>query len=525
MSSVSQYKVLITTSGIGSRLGNLTQFTNKCLIRVGEKPAISHIIDLYPSDIPIIVTLGYFGEHVRQFLEIAYPERSIEFVDVPNYNGPGSSLAHSMLAAKSNLQSPFIFHASDSLLLETQIAEPDCNWIGGAHQRDASNYATFDVAADRVTKFHPKGMVDFDLVHIGVVGIKDFKIFWETLRRCILEFPFDSSLNDVIVLKNMLHEIKIEYRVFENWLDIGNSFSLGNARAILDKGSSILEKESESVMFVNDKVIKFFADSNQCQARVKRELDLRGFVPIIDKATKNFFSYSYIRGDTLSNSKNPSDITQLLDFTHEFFWKIDTTGVNSSFKERAHAFYAEKTISRTSDYVKTRGFPDSHYKINGIQVPPLHEYLPEAFSYLQKDLRPSRFHGDFILDNIIKHDSSFTFIDWRQDFGGSLSLGDIYYDFAKLNHSFVVNHEIVNKGLFEVNRKSDEVTVGILRKDNLVEMQLLFNNWILSHGYDLKKISILTSVIWLNMSPIHHHPFNDFLFEFGKLQLWRALHV
>ena len=43
-----EYKVLITTSGIGSRLGNLTNFTNKSLVRIGEKPAISHVIEHYP---------------------------------------------------------------------------------------------------------------------------------------------------------------------------------------------------------------------------------------------------------------------------------------------------------------------------------------------------------------------------------------------------------------------------------------------------------------------------------------------
>ena len=40
-----EYKVLITTSGIGSRLGKLTDFTNKSLVRIGDKPAISHIIE------------------------------------------------------------------------------------------------------------------------------------------------------------------------------------------------------------------------------------------------------------------------------------------------------------------------------------------------------------------------------------------------------------------------------------------------------------------------------------------------
>ena len=45
---VSKTTVLITTSGTGNRLGNLTKFTNKSLVRVGEKPSISYIIESYP---------------------------------------------------------------------------------------------------------------------------------------------------------------------------------------------------------------------------------------------------------------------------------------------------------------------------------------------------------------------------------------------------------------------------------------------------------------------------------------------
>ena len=43
-------RVLITTSGTGSRLENLTKNTNKSLLQVGDKYAICHIIDNYPDD-------------------------------------------------------------------------------------------------------------------------------------------------------------------------------------------------------------------------------------------------------------------------------------------------------------------------------------------------------------------------------------------------------------------------------------------------------------------------------------------
>ena len=95
------YKVLITTSGIGSRLGKITDFTNKSLVRIGKKPSISYIIEAYPEETNFVITLGYYGNHVKDFLTLVYPDKNIEYVMVDNYSGEGSSLVYSILQAKS----------------------------------------------------------------------------------------------------------------------------------------------------------------------------------------------------------------------------------------------------------------------------------------------------------------------------------------------------------------------------------------------------------------------------------------
>ena len=46
-------QVIITTSGVGQRLGDLTKYTSKALIRIGKKPAISYIIESYQEDVEI----------------------------------------------------------------------------------------------------------------------------------------------------------------------------------------------------------------------------------------------------------------------------------------------------------------------------------------------------------------------------------------------------------------------------------------------------------------------------------------
>jgi hypothetical protein len=144
------------------------------------------------------------------------------------------------------------------------------------------------------------------------------------------------------------------------------------------------------------------------------------------------------------------------------------------------------------------------------------------FEALSQGLQ-SRYHGDFILDNILKTQNGYCFIDWRQDFGGLLHAGDRYYDLAKLNHNLTVNHRVINQNLFSLESDGTTVRCEIMRPSALVECQSAFFDFLLEQGYDARKVRILTAIVWLNMAPLHHHPFNLFLYYFGKLHLWRAL--
>ena len=73
------YRVVIPTAGIGSRLGELTKNLNKSLLSINNRPIISYIIDQFPKNSEFVVALGYKGELVKQFLELAYPEKKIFF--------------------------------------------------------------------------------------------------------------------------------------------------------------------------------------------------------------------------------------------------------------------------------------------------------------------------------------------------------------------------------------------------------------------------------------------------------------
>ena len=508
-----RHKVLITTSGIGSRLGDVTSFTNKSLVSIGNKPVISHIIESYPKDTNFVITIGYFGTYVKQFLELAYPDKKIEYVKVDNYSGPGSSLGYSLLQAKEYLQCPFIYHATDTILPGFKVEFSD-NFCVGCHKEDSSQYATLITKNNIINKIKPKGELNFDYPYVGVSGIKDFELFWRELEDIYNKDPNNSNLSDVHVINNMLRDVYFKFIEAEQWFDTGNTTELFKTNSYFKTDLSVLDKKDESVFIFDKFVIKFFTDSVINKNRALRGQQLNGVVPNLLGYTDNFYKYVKAEGNTLARTVNEPLFNSLLQWSLENLWTIDR---EKDIKDICFNFYFNKTKKRVNDYLK--GEPDKEQLINGIKVPPVTELLELIdIDWLCNGLA-STFHGDFILDNIIEKDGKFSLIDWRQDFGGNLDAGDIYYDLAKLNHNLTVNHDIVHNKQF--NHLPQDCF--ILCNSTLIRCKKILKEFILKNNLDYKKVDILTSLIWINMAPLHSYPFRDFLFNFGKLNLYNSL--
>ena len=518
--------MLVTTSGVGSRLGNLTKYTNKCLIVVGSKPVIAHIIDKYPPDTNFVITLGYYGNHVKEFLTLCYPERSFTFIEVNPFDGHGSSLGYSILCARNHLQKPFIYHASDTIILNSEIPQVDTNWVAGFKGTDATNYASFDTQGELIENFHSKGMTEFDFIHIGLIGVHLYKDFWLKLAKLVSDQSRSQELNDVTVISEMMKDdVKFNVKVFTDWIDIGNANSLVLAKKKLGLSLNVLEKPQESVSFLKNSVVKFFSDSRVVADRIKRTAFLESTIPKLKKTGTNFYTYEFHEGELMSDSINPELITTLLNWTKINLWSKTPVNTNNDFESIVEDFYSTKSIFRINTFIESRSIKDEPNLINNMSIPPAKTLVMIALPYLTKNLKIGRFHGDFILDNILTSSTGFKLIDWREDFGGNFEFGDIYYDLAKLNHSLHINHGLVQNGNFFISTDHSEIKCGILRKDVHVEMERNLRKFTDSEGLNWKKIEILTALIWLNMAPLHHHPFDKFLYYYGRYHLQRALDV
>jgi choline kinase len=520
-----KYKVLITTSGVGARLGEITAYTNKALIRVGEKPTLSHIIESYPRNTDFVITLGYFGNHVKDFLELAYPDANFEFVTVEKFKGEGSSLLFSLCQAKDFLQLPFIYHASDTITMDN-IGEPKNNWIAGYRGKDSTSYASLNISGSNVKSIHRKGHMNYDLVHVGLIGVFDYREFWSTAEEVLKNDPLNSSLGDVDVLKKQLSINPFEAKEISTWYDIGSVKSLVTARKkIANDKFHVLDKLAESIYLVDGYFIKYFSDLDIAKSRVKRTSYLNDTTPKIVSAQGHFYKYKYVEGKLFSEIANRGNFLGLLKWAENNLWRKVEIYDPDKFKKDCKRFYYDKTISRINDFHNKNGLLDVPLIINGESIPPLQELIGSVnFDELIVD-GPTSFHGDFILDNILQvSDSDFKLIDWRQDFAGNIECGDKYYDLAKLAHNLVVNHDIIDKNLFEVSvRNTNEVTLNINRIQTLVDCENIYFKYLELNNYDANKVKILRALIWLNMSPLHHRPFDLFLYYFGRYELAKVI--
>ena len=61
-------KLVILAGGYGSRLGNLTNYIPKPMVRVGGKPMLWHIMKIYASYgiNEFVICLGYKGDIIKE---------------------------------------------------------------------------------------------------------------------------------------------------------------------------------------------------------------------------------------------------------------------------------------------------------------------------------------------------------------------------------------------------------------------------------------------------------------------------
>lgn len=514
------YRVCIPCAGTGSRLGELTEFVNKSLVSIANRPTLSHVIEQFPPDVEFVIALGHKGHLIREFLTLAYPNRQFYFSEVSLFEGPGSGLGLSLQTCKQLLQQPFIFISCDTLV-EESIPAPDNNWMGYAEVVNLEAYRTLGLSSGSVSAIAEKGegKAPEHKAYIGLAGIQDYQEFWLAMEQAS---QMAIETGEAHGMRSLLQHC-IQAHQF-TWHDVGNPTALAETRKWYREAyePNILEKANEAIWFVGDTVIKFSGDKNFIANRVKRSAQIQGFVPEVTGSAAHMYRYPKVQGKVLSEVVTLPLFDHLLEHCISFWQTKQLTPFETSaFQATCLQFYRDKTFERVALFYKHFDRKDGNECINGKPMPELETLLNSLdWNWLANGL-PGRFHGDFHFENILwsESDGRFVFLDWRQDFGGNLSTGDIYYDFAKLLHGLIISHELIAGNFYRVNWKPESIDFDFHRKQILVECERYFGSWLESNCYDRRKVWVITALIYLNIAALHHHPYSLLLYSLGKSML------
>lgn len=517
------YKVAILAAGRGTRLGSKTADINKALLPLGFKAILSHIVEKFPVEIELVVALGFKKEEIKNYLGLAHPERRFTFVEVDNYDGPGSGPGYSLLCCEKVLgDSPFIITTVDTLVKEN-VPPPTEDWLGIALVASTEKFNSVRLKNGLAVNMQDKKECDNTHAFIGLCGIKNTELFWKNLKG-------DGALvNNELQLSNGLKALVAQgVKGMEfTWFDTGDEVNFKKTWLALypDAEQAFdFSKKDEFIYFVNGKIVKYFRNPDIAAKRVKRAGLLAGFVPKIEGHQNLFYSYKRLDGNVLYASVNDALVEKLLQWLHTSFWKkadLDDTQ-KTSFKEACRKFYYDKTLERIGLYFKSTGQKDEAFNVNGERVPSLESLVAKIPWQILLEGVPGRFHGDLQFDNILvtpDSPSGFVMIDWRQDFGGLTEYGDIYYDLAKLYGGILLPYDLIKKGAFSCTVSGENVELKVKTRLSLLSAEEIFKKTVSGLGYDMQKIRLLTSVIFLNMSPLHEAPFNVLLHHLGKRML------
>jgi hypothetical protein len=454
---------------------------------------------------------------------MAHPRLSFTFVEVDNYDGAGGGPGYSTLCCRNELQEPFFYVSCDTLWQQDTPLPTDCDWLGSAFVPEGQRaaYCNLEVTSDlEVLGLHDKTEVVGDNYHafIGLAFVKDYSTFWDSLRTSELirgEYQVSNGFK-ALVNNRSARALPLQ------WIDTGDAQKYESAISMYEQYD--FSKADEALYISEDRVIKFFSNPIFAETRVQRARSNPSVFPEVSDAVNGFYSYPFVSGKTLYQYCTPELFERLLSWLPANLWRSVAVDPRT-FSTACGAFYRQKTEERLRKYYMKYPTGSSIRRVNGVEIQPVEDII-NAIPW-ERICRgnPSFFHGDFHFDHILYDPQRETFrlLDWRQDFGGHSEFGDTYYDLAKFCGGLRLNYDYIKEGRFSYHESGDDVDFTFDRRREGDAYEARFHTFIEEQGYSLETVKLLVPIIFLNMAPLHHYPFDKLLFALGCSTLQREL--
>ena len=514
--------ICILTSGTGSRLDHYSANKNKSLLSIKKESILTKIFNNFPKRSKFVISIGYKSQQVKDFVKTHHPKLNVKFVNIRNFSGKKSGPALSLFKCKNHLQTPFFFVSCDTIWKKKIFNNRSFNWMGAfkSNKLNSIDYCNLVTKKNDIKEIIDKKKIRNKKnlsIFVGLAFIKDYKIFWDG-------FKFIKSGEPQVSMgfKNILKKNKILKKINIDWEDAG---SRKNYEELITKYEKYnFNKVDQQIYISTSKVTKFFDNKKIIDNLLQKSKIKPKAFPKNIKKKNNFISYDFIKGKTFYHYYDVKNFKSLINFLEKNLWN-DKINKNKSFLKSCKKFYFEKTHERIDQFLKyNKILDDRHFTYKKIQLLKVKNILKNVNWKNIFNGIPKFIHGDLQFDNILKISSKkYKLIDWRPTFGKNIKIGDLYYDYAKLLGGLHINYDLVKLGRFNFKSKKLQLKLKIPKRQKTQELINFFENYLLSKKIDLKKVRVITGLIFLNMSPLHNHPFDKLLFLYGKYYLQKNL--
>jgi glucose-1-phosphate thymidylyltransferase len=223
-------KVIIPVAGIGTRLRPHTHTIPKALVQVAGKPILGHILDeLTPLGVrEVVLVTGYMGERVRSYVDGAYPDLEVCYVEQPERKGLGHAIH---LTERCVETGPVLIVLGDTVVTAdfSALVGGGRTLIGVKEVDDPQRFGVVVVESGRVTSLVEKpDRPPSNLAIVGLYYIVNADLLFECLREVIdkeIRTKGEYQLTDALLLMLERGEDMGVFPV-EGWHDCGRPETL-----------------------------------------------------------------------------------------------------------------------------------------------------------------------------------------------------------------------------------------------------------------------------------------------------------
>lgn len=226
-------KVVIPLAGKGTRLRPHTHVTPKPLLKVGDKPVMSYILDdLRELGVEeAVVITGHLKDKVQEYMEREYPDFHAVYVEQTEQRGTADAVALAEPYANDEVLIIFVDTLFDADLSVVKTLPADV--AGVIWAKEVEDYQRFGVIVTDEQGFmqriieKPSEPIS-RLANIGLYYIRDWKLLFEGIRHVMDSPPGGAGeyyLTDAFQYM-VDHGARIKTIAIEGWYDAGKPETL-----------------------------------------------------------------------------------------------------------------------------------------------------------------------------------------------------------------------------------------------------------------------------------------------------------